>query len=176
VWFNLVAPDVVVWLERFRPEQRGQRTAQDTVAAGVARSAEAQVLLAEAEALQRREDDWGFIVASLLGPAERNEGLARAAGAPLVFARPGGTIEPEIPVLVDALLGRYGPRTLPPPAINRLETWPMVDRRTRARVAVALVNGPGLDPDRAAILLGATLDLLETQARRVELEEALADL
>lgn len=176
LWFAVLAPHAAVWLERFRPEQRGQRTAQDTVASGAARSAEARALLTEAQALQRREDDWGYIVASLLSTAERNEGLARASVASPIFARPGQTIEPEMPVLVEAILARYGPRTAAGPVVERRETWPMVDRRTRARVLVALVEGPGLDPERAAIILGATLRLLEAQARRVELEEALADL
>jgi hypothetical protein len=43
-------------------------------------------------------------------------------------------------------------------------------------VLTALVEGPGLDDERAAIVLGATLNLLAVQARRTEIEAELAEL
>lgn len=178
VWFGWAAERATAALEGFRPAPRGQASAQDLARSGALLTLPpaGRALAAEAKALAEREDRWGYVVAALLSPAERAEGLTRAADAPQPKAAPGMTIEPEMPFLVEAILARYGPRTLPAPDVPRREQWPMVDRRSRARALTALVRGPGLDDDRAAIVLGVTLDLLDAQSRRTEIEAELADL
>ncbi len=177
-WFALGADRAIAWLDTVREAPRGQLSAQALAEGGrlAKLTPEARALVAEAQALSRREDDWGYVVAALLSPAERADGLARAGAAPPILARPGTTLEPEMPVLVDAVLARYGPHTLPAPEVPRREQWPMVDRRARARALLALVRGPGLDDERAAIVLGITLDLLAAQARRTVIEAELAKL
>lgn len=171
-WYAWGAPGATAALDTLRPPPRGQLTLADVAAADLPRAA--RPLVAEAERLAAREEAWGHVVAALLTPDERSRGLTLAGAAPPVLAAPGATLEPEMPVLVDAILARYGPATLPAPPPPAYEGWPMVDRRTRARVLLALVNGPGLDEERAAIVLGATLDLLEAQSRRTAIEAELA--
>jgi hypothetical protein len=177
-WFGWAAPAVNTHLEGYRVAPRGQRTAADLRARMSVASLppETRALVEEAEAATARERAWSLIVGGLLSPAERVEGLARAQSEPVVLGRPGRLLEPELPVLVDALLARYGPTVAPIPAPPLDDDWPMIDRRTRIRVLLALVHGPGLDDERAAIVLAATLDLLATQARRTEVEALLAEV
>ncbi|MDP2312002.1 MAG: hypothetical protein Q8P41_03790 [Pseudomonadota bacterium] len=177
-WFVWGAPAANTRLDAFRTAPRGQRSASDLrrLVAVSSLPADARALVEEAELASEREREWSLIVASLLSPAERADGLARAVEEPAVVGFSGHSLEPELPVLVDALLARYGPETAPVPPAPPRDDWPMIDRRARIRVLLALVRGPGLDDERAAIVLAATLDLLATQARRSEIEAALAEI
>lgn len=177
-WFAFAAEPAGAALERFRPDVRGQVTLSDLERRGLllALPPGGAALVAEARVVSRSEEAWGFLVADLLTPAERAEGLTLAAGAPPAHAAPGLVVEPEMMFLVEALLARYGPATAPVRRRPARDEWPMVDRRIRARALTALVQGPGLDEERAAVLLGATLELLSAQARRIEVEAELAEL
>ena len=177
-WFAFGADRAVQRLDGFRAPPRGQRTAAEfTAERGAAALTPAeQALTAEAAGLSRQEASWGYVVASLLSPDERAAGLALVAATPPRPAAPGATLEPEMPALIDAILSRHGPATLPAPQVAPREDWQTADRRMRARVLTALVEGPGLDDERAAIVLGATLNLLAVQARRTEIEAELAEL
>lgn len=177
-WFAWGAPAVNARLEGFREAPRGQRTAAELRARTAVESlpAATRALVEEAEAAAAKEREWSLVVASLLSTAERAEGLVRAQGEPVVLGPPGRLLEPELPVLVDAILSRYGPELAPVPPAPLRDDWPMIDRRTRIRVLLALVRGPGLDDERAAVVLAATLDLLAAQARRTEVEALLAEV
>ncbi len=177
-WFAFGAPAVNDRISALRVQPRGQRSAAELRAAIPLASMppDLRADVAEAEAAARRERDWSLLVGGLLSTAERADGLARAAAEPLVLGPPGRSLEPELPVLIDAIHARYGPATAPIPAAPLRDDWPMIDRRARASCLLALLRGPGLDADRAAVLLAATLDLLATQARRAELEERFADI
>lgn len=175
-WYTFGAEPAGEALLVLRPDVRGQIGVADLERQGLLLElpTAGRLLAAEARTIARKEEAWGFLVAHLLTPAERAEGLTLAAALPPAVGAPGLVIEPEMMVLVDALLARHGPRTLPAPAAPTREEWPMVDRRTRARALTALVRGPGLDADRAAVVLGATLELLGVQARRTEVEAELS--
>ncbi len=119
-------------------------------------------------ALAKKEQVWNGIVAAQLTDPER----ARAtAGARLDKPSPPPPAESpssdgDILALARALLERYGwvPTTLPLPP--ELDPWQGADRRTRARGILSLVNGDGIAPDRAQVILAATLDFLDNGARR----------
>ncbi|MDP2310517.1 MAG: hypothetical protein Q8P18_31150 [Pseudomonadota bacterium] len=177
-WFGWAAEAVNTRLEAFLVAPRGQRTAADLRArTKVARlPSELRALVAEAEAAMVREEEWSLIVGSLLTKAERAEGLSLAEGEPVFVGPPGRLLEPELPILIEAILARYGPEVAPIPPAPRRDEWPTIDRRARVRALLALVHGPGLDEERAAVVLALTLDLLETQARRTEIEALLAEV
>lgn len=178
LWFTFGGPAAVRALDGVGSSARGQRSATDLRrmldVGQLPPSAVAKV--EEAERLARRETAWSTLVASLLTDEERSQALALAAAAPPVLASPGMTLEPEIPVLVDAILRRYGPATAPSPEVPKLDKWTVIDRRTRARALAAIVAGPGLDADRAAVLLGATLELMHVQEQRSAIEAELAEM
>lgn len=168
-WYGFGAQAVGDWLIRSRAPKVPLRLedlrarADDTPAA--------QTALLRFEAADAAETRWIRLVDSLLSPAERQDGLARAARMPPLQAAGGVRTEPELPALIEALAQRYGPATVDEP-VRATTVWLGVDRRTRAKAVLALVRGPGLDPERAARLLGATQAMLQAEADRQEQESS----
>jgi hypothetical protein len=175
-WYTWGAPAAAERLKAERTEATAHLSYVELKAAAIGQELDDEEVadFRAAERAARRETDWEYVMAALLTPAERAEGLARAAAMPPVPANGLLLTEPEVPVLLQAIHHRYGHRTAPVPPVPIADPWATIDRRTRVRAAIALVEGPGLDPDRAAILLAATLDLLAAQQERSELEDALA--
>jgi hypothetical protein len=176
-WFTWGGPAVVARIDA----GRGRLDAHEPYATLRGRAQRASgdpKIAAMLDALSRtavEERAWERTVGGLLTPAERTEGLARASSLPpSPPATPGSIVEPELVALLDALQSRYGSRTAPPPPVPAIDNWPLVDRRSRAMALRALLLGPGLDEERAAQILTATLDLLTSQRMRYSLEDELA--
>lgn len=165
-WYGFGGQPVGDWLTRSRAPKVPLRL--DDLRARADDTPAAQLALARFEAADAAETRWIRLVDSLLSPAERQDGLARASRMPPLQAAGGVRTEPELPALIEALAQRYGPTTADEP-VRTTTVWLGVDRRTRAKAVLALVRGPGLDPERAARLLGATQAMLQAEADREEL-------
>ncbi len=177
-WFGSGGPALARWLESTRVTTTRQASVHELrIQAGDTPSAPVQTLLDAATRASAREAAWGRNVAGLLTAAEREEGVARAASLPPIPATGlASLLEPEVRVLVVAIQAGYGPATAPLARAPLLDPWNRVDRRSRARALLALVQAGLLDPERAAMVLGTTFDLLEAQRERGEIEAELREI
>ena len=177
-WFGSGGPALARWLESTRVTTTRQASVSELrIRAGATPSASVQTLLDAATRASAKEAAWGRNVAGLLTAAEREEGLTRAASLPPIPATGLPTLlEPEVLALVIAIQARYGPATAPLAHAPLLDAWNRVDRRSRARALLALVQAGSLEPERAAMALGTTLDLLEAQHQRSQIETELREI
>lgn len=171
-WYTWGSMPASLWLVASRPAMEPLSTAD--LRERYPEDPEVIARVDRMEAAFAAEETWNRVVDGCVGPSQREDGLARAAElAPL--QAPSGSVEPELAALVPALVARYGP-TPSNKTPDAVKLWTTVDRRTRARVALALVRGPGLDPACAPAVLGASEDLLRANTDRFNSENELRSM
>lgn len=176
-WYGLAAPRLAEAVARGRvaaTESPGLARLRGVAEARGA-SEEARALLVEGEALLAADEAWSRSVGALLTDAQRAEGVA--ADVPPAQAPPHvRAIEPELWALSRALLLRHGWADVPAPPVPDQDPWRGLARARQARAVRALVEAGSLSPEVARPILVATLALLDAQARRREIEGALAEV
>lgn len=129
---------------------------------------------AEDARLHRISEDWAPRAAALLSPEQRVLGQRLAAELPERPPAPSRllSVEGDLWALSRALIARHGAQLadLPPPA-PATDPWGTLSRRERVQALLALIRADALRPDQAEALLALSLDAMQAQAARVDLEE-----
>lgn len=128
--------------------------------------------------LEDEDQIWSRQVAGLLTGPERARAVTLAARDFPRRAPPpeAPDVDGDVVALARTLLDTYGYVELPvaePPAID---SWPGVDRQTRARGIEALAREHALSPEAAHALLAATLAFLDAQIERGRNERVMQPL
>ncbi len=176
-WFAFGAPRAAEALRRARIDQTRVPTLQEQ--RGYAQgqphrvTARARALFAEAEALAAREEAWSRTAAALLPPDTRSDALRRSADVPPAATDGLRAVEPELHALAATLIATHGATTAEVPKPPAMDPWGGTSRRERARALRGAVERGDVSREDAPALLAATLDALDAQQRRVEVEREL---
>lgn len=181
VWYVLVGPRAVDAISRGRTvatRPPGLHDLRGYAAAHRERvGPEVVALFTEGARLEAREQQWSRLMAGMLTPEERTDGAARGADlTPAVPRRRRSEPDPEAVALLVELVDRYGYAEVEVPTAPSDDPWRGAGRADRARALRALAIDPGLPPEVAHQVIIATLDLLEAQRRRMDIEREIWSL
>ncbi len=184
LWFGLGAPAAEDWIEKGEIARRPGRSANDMLAAMQQLPPEKQLGPEDREALLRLlqgarraafvEESWARRAAVVLSDAQRTEAEQLEPSFVEGGKRTDLRADPSMVALAKELMEQFGQPGAEAPAAPDVDPWGGYPPRLRVRALRALLQAGKVEASQAGPLLSLTLQAIQAQELRIDLEEEAA--